>query len=104
MLQANVKKFRVQSEVWLYPSATAVWHFASLSKKQSEEITKRFGAKRRGWNSFPVSVSLGKTKWMTSIFFDKRAEVYILPLKASIRRKEEIYKGDKITFVIEIRV
>ena len=81
---------------------TAAWHFVSLSKSQSAEIDKKFGDKRRGWNSFPVSVKLGKTSWKTSIFFDKREEAYILPLKAEVRKKEGIRQGDKVTFTIKI--
>lgn len=99
-----MKVYKVTSEVWLYPSATAAWHFASLSKKQSEQITKKFGEKKRGWNSFPVFVTLGKTKWNTSIFFDKREGAYILPLKAGVRKKEGIYVGDIIRFSIVVRV
>lgn len=105
-------KYKVRSEVWLYvpvrvsasESRSGLWHFASLSRKQSEEVTKKFGHKKRGWNSFPVLVTLGKTKWNTSIFFDKREGAYILPLKAEVRKKEGVYKGDKINFSIEIIV
>ena|SRR3989338_1308786 len=94
--------YKIKSEVWLYPSATAAWHFVSLSKKQSEEIDKKFGDKRHGWNSFPVSVMLGKTKWNTSIFFDKREQAYILPLKADVRKREGVRQGDVIVFTLEV--
>lgn len=94
--------YRIKSEVWLYPGATAAWHFVSLSKKQSEEIDERFGWKRRGWNSFPVKVTLGKTNWNTSIFFDKREGAYILPLKAEVRKREGVVQGDIITFALRI--
>lgn len=95
--------YRVKSEVWIYPSATAAWHFVSMTKEQSEEIDKKFGEKRHGWNSFPVSVIVGKTKWKTSIFFDKREGAYILPLKAEVRKKERIGQGDRISLSIEYR-
>lgn len=80
----------------------AAWHFVSLSKSQSEEITKKFGEKKRGWNSFPVSVTLGKTKWKTSIFFDKREGAYILPLKAEVRKKEGIRQGQNIVLSVKV--
>ena len=102
--------YNVKSEVWLYPSATrstssgqaGAWHFVSLSKKQSEEITKKFGALRRGWNSFRVAATLGKTTWNTSIFYDKREGAYILPLKAEVRKKEGVRQGDKVN--LEVRI
>lgn len=104
--------YKVKSEVWLYvpvrvsasESRSGLWHFVSLSRKQSEEIDKKYRDKRRGWSSFPVSVTLGKAKWNTSIFFDKREGAYILPLKARVRKKEDIRQGDKINFSIEILV
>lgn len=98
-----MRRYKIKSEVWLYPGSTAAWHFASLSRKQSEEIDEKYKNKRRGWNSFPVKVKLGQSVWKTSIFFDKREGAYILPLKAEVRKKEGIYKGDMITFTLEIQ-
>lgn len=62
-----------------------------------------FGKNARGWGSLPVVVTLGKTSWKTSIFPDKREGAYLLPLKADVRKKEGIFKGDIITFYIEIK-
>lgn len=92
----------MRAKVWLYPGA-AVWHFITLLKKESEEIKKRFGAKRRGWGSLPVAVTIGKTSWRTSIFPDKKAGAYLLPLKAAVRRKEGIESGDTVAFSIKIK-
>jgi hypothetical protein len=94
--------YKIRSEVWLYPGATAAWHFVSLSRKQSEDIDKRFRDKRRGWNSFPVLVKLGSSTWKTSIFYDKREGAYILPLKASMRKKEGIKQGNRVSFKLEV--
>ena len=82
----------------------AGWHFLVVSKKETEEIKKHFGAMKRGWGSLPVAITLGKTNWKTSIFPDKKSGTYLLPLKADIRRKEEIVQGDTVTFALEIRV
>ncbi len=94
--------YSLSSEVWLYPGTTAVWHFASIPKKQSAEIRARFGMKAHGWGSLPVTVRIGKTIWKSSIFPDKKSETYVLPLKADVRRKEGIMKGDHVKFSIEI--
>lgn len=99
-----MRTYKVTSEVWIYPGMQGNWHFASLTKKQSEEITKKFGTKKKGWGSFPVTVTLGKTSWKTSIFPDKREGAYILPLKKEVRKKEGIIQGDNINFSIEIQV
>lgn len=97
------RKFSIRSEVWLYPGI-AGWHFVSLTKKQSDEITKRFGEKKKGWGSLPVTVTLGEISWNTSIFPDRREGVYLLPLKAKVRKSAGISYGDMIHFLLEIRV
>lgn len=78
--------------------------FLTVPKKQSDNIKKNFGTKHRGWGSLPVTVTIGKTSWRTSIFPDKRAGVYLLPLNAKVRKKEQIFHGDVKTFSLELRV
>jgi len=95
--------FKVKSEVWLY-LGMAGWHFMSVPKKQSEEIKKMFGAMKHGWGSLPVVVTIGKTSWRTSIFPDKKAGGYLLPLKADVRKREGISVGDTVLFSLKIRV
>lgn len=94
--------YKVRSKIWLYPGM-AGWHFLTIPKKQSEEIKKVYGEKKRGWGSLPIQVTLGKTSWKTSIFPDKKSGTYLLPLKADIRKKEGVAHGDTINFVIDIR-
>lgn len=93
--------FKVQSKVWRYPGM-AGWHFFSVPKKESKEIKERFGAKQRGWGSLPVLVTIGKTSWNTSIFPDSKEGGYILPLKAIVRKKENLYEGDKVTVTLSV--
>lgn len=96
--------YKMKNGVWLYPGETSNWHFLTLPKKESAEIKERFWTKKRGWNSLPVEAIIGKTGWTTSIFFDTRSDAYLLPLKAAVRRKENIRQGDTVAFQIRIRV
>jgi hypothetical protein len=94
--------FKVKSKVFLYPGM-AGWHFVYVPKKQSEEIKKTFGTPKRGWGSIPVIVTIGKTTWETSIFPDKKSDGYLLPLKSEVRKKEQIFSEDNITFSLSIQ-
>jgi len=94
-------KYKIRSKVWLYPGMSG-WHFVGLPKKESGQIKKIFGVKTKGWGSIPVSVMLGKSKWNTSIFPDKRSGTYLLPLKAKVRKDERVFANDIITIVITI--
>lgn len=91
----------VKSKVWLYPGM-AGWQFVTIPKKHSKIITETFGAMKRGFGSLPVAVTIGATKWKTSIFPDKKIGAYLLPLKAEVRKKENIKVGDELTLVLEI--
>src|SRR3989344_3786402 len=90
------RNFSFQANMWLYPGASAAWHFITVPKKQSEEIKKQFGKVRRGWGSVRVRVTIGKTSWDTSIFPDSKIGAYILPVKAEVRNKERISAGSKV--------
>ncbi len=79
----------------------AGWHFAGIPKKESEEIRSKIKIKA-GFGSVPVMVTIGKTKWETSIFPDKRSGTYLLPLKAQVRKKEGIFSEDTISFSLEL--
>lgn len=93
-------KYTIRAKVWLYPGETAAWHFVSLDKKTSKEIKETHGTVRRGFGSIRVTVTVGDTTWKTSIFPSKEQEVYILPLKASVRQAEDIEHGDTIAFTL----
>ena len=95
-------QYKIRANVWLYPGM-AGWHFVSVPKKQSEEVKKSFSTPRRGWGSIPVTVTIDKTTWKTSIFPDKQSGGYLLPLKADVRKKEQIFSEDIITFSLSIQ-
>ncbi len=95
-------KFTMTSKVWFY-SGKAGWYFLTLPPKPSEAIRKNFAPLARAWGSLPVTVTMGKTRWETSIFPEKRSGAYVLPLKADVRRKENIDEGDRIKFSVVIR-
>jgi len=80
------------------------WRFLTVAKKQSKLISELFGDMKRGWGSLPVMVTVGKTKWKTSIFPDKKAGTYLLPLKAEVRKKEGIEDRTTVTFHLEVQL
>lgn len=85
-------------KIFLYPSATAAWHFVPLSKPLTATLRATYGKGTRGCGMLPVEVTIGTTTWKTSVFYSKQPEGYMLPLKAAVRRKEYLYEEDKVTF------
>lgn len=73
------EKHLVQSRVWEWQGKGA-WHFATISKEDSDEIKKDWVWPRKGFGSIPVNVVIGNTSWKTSIFPEKEGS-YLLPIK-----------------------
>lgn len=90
--------------VLLWPGAQSAWHFLPVPKKESAVIRDTYGHLARGFGSLPVTATINKISWQTSIFYDGRSETYLLPLKADVRRKADIEEGDLVTCALEIRI
>ncbi|MCK9426469.1 MAG: DUF1905 domain-containing protein [Ignavibacteriaceae bacterium] len=93
--------YRVRAKVWLYQGFGG-WHFMNISTKQSSMIRTLYGIEARPFGSIPVSVTIGKTQWKTSLFPDKKSKSYLLAIKADVRRKEHIASGDTIIAQVQI--
>ncbi|MBF0267746.1 MAG: DUF1905 domain-containing protein [Alphaproteobacteria bacterium] len=91
------------AKLWLYQGQGA-WFFVTLPKKESSVIKHLSSSKRRGWGSVPVRATISQTSWKTSIFPDSKAGAYLLPVKADIRKKENLSEGSKVTVELEIDV
>lgn len=97
-------KYSFRSTVYLWPGQTAAWRFLPVPKKETADIKTKFGGHARGFGSLPVTATINKVSWQTSIFYDGRSETYLLPLKADIRRKADIEEGDAVSCALEIRI
>jgi hypothetical protein len=95
--------FTFQSEVWLTPG-DAGWHFITLPVDTADQINFFFGDHKRGWGSLPVNVTIGDTVWKTSIFTDKKASSFLLPLKSEVRKNERIVAGDTVSVELDILI
>jgi Domain of unknown function (DUF1905) len=96
-------QFEITAKVWLYHQMDG-WHFVTIPKDVTKEIDAGFADRKRGWGSLPVIAYIGATSWRTSIFSVKKEGTYILPLKAQVRKKENITAGDTLKILIEIAV
>ena len=57
--------------------------------------------KRRGFGSVKVTVTLGESRWQTSLFPNKDGS-WFLPIKAPVRRAEGIAEGDQVAVELEL--
>jgi hypothetical protein len=94
--------YKMTSEVLAYPGMGG-WRFLVVPKRHSQEIKEKFGKRAKGWGSLPVSVTVRKTAWQTSIFPDKKSGCYLLPLKSKVRAAEGIQDESKVRFSLQVR-
>ena len=79
----------------------APWFFVTVPAKQSRELKAISGLVTYGWGVIPVHVRIGKTEFQTSLF--PKDDHYLVPIKVSVRRAENLEKGDKVTVRLEVR-
>lgn len=94
-------RFEFTAELWRY-QGEAPWHFVTLPHAVSDAIDEAVG-QRRGFGSVPVAVTVGGTSWHTSLFPDKAAGSFVLPVKADVRRREGIEAGSLVAFLLRLR-
>ncbi|MBW6482950.1 MAG: DUF1905 domain-containing protein [Vicingaceae bacterium] len=94
-------QYRFAAKVWKH-SAAASWYFVSLPIKQAKEIRFHFQNLEEGWGRLSCNAQIGKTRWNSAIWFDTKHQSYILPLKAEIRKKEQITTAQQISITVFI--
>ena len=79
----------------------APWFFVTIPAEQSRAIKSISKIVTYGWGVIPVRVRIGKTEWTTSLF--PKDDLYIVPIKASVRKAESLEEGDEVTIHLEVR-
>ena len=84
--------FSFTAKVWEH-EGTGSWHFVSLPDDEADDIEEMFGGNARGFGSLRVDVTIGSTRWQTSIFPDAKRRTYVLPVKKAVRTAERLIAG-----------
>jgi hypothetical protein len=83
------------------PSSTA-WHFITITGDVADAVRAAAPGRSAAWGSVYVTVSIGKTRWQTSLFPSKEAGGWLLPVKAAVRKAERIAEGDEVQVTLSI--
>ena len=94
--------FQFEAELWEY-QGNASWHFVTLPHEISDEIDERF-PRKAGFGSVRVEVTVGSSTWKTSVFPDKQAASFVLPIKKLIRVKESLEDGDLVQIQLKLEI
>jgi hypothetical protein len=88
-------------KIWFW-RGPAPWFFVPVPEEQSRDLKAISGIVTYGWGVIPVYVQIGKTEWKTSLF--PKDDRYIVPIKASVRKAENLEQGDEVTIRLEVRL
>jgi hypothetical protein len=97
----SIGVFEFTAPLWLHPGADA-WHFLSVPREISADISDLSAGVRRGFGSVRVAVTVGGTSWRTSVFPDSRQGTYLLPVKKEVRKVERLTAGDAVRARLEL--
>ena len=85
--------------IWFW-KGPAPWFFVTIPEEQSRDIKSISGMVTYGWGVIPVHARIGSTAWTTSLF--PKDGLYLVPIKASVRKAEDLAEGDNVTIRLEI--
>lgn len=88
------------AKIWFW-RGPAPWYFVTVPEKQSGDLKAISSLVTYGWGVIPVHVRIGNTEWTTSLF--PKDGLYIVPIKASVRKAENLEEGDNVTVHLEVR-
>jgi hypothetical protein len=90
------------AELWVWAARDDTWTFVSLPPEASEDIAHLTAAPRRGFGAVRVRVTIGTSRWSTSIFPDRTSGCYVLPIKRAVRTAQSLEAGDTATITVEL--
>jgi hypothetical protein len=80
----------------------ASWYFIVLTGDVVGEIHYAAMGRTGGFGSVKVRATIGGTRWETSLFPDRKAGGFVLPVKAAVRKAESLNEGDRVTLSLRI--
>lgn len=86
-------RFEFSGKIWQHDGPGG-WYFVSLPIDISVEIREGMRSLEEGWGRLKAQAKIGNSEWDTAIWFATKLHTYLLPLKADVRKKEKLEKGE----------
>lgn len=86
---------------WTGGANNGTWHFLTIDGAAAEALSgtavmRRLEGTARGFGSLKVKARIGDTGFATSVFPSSSDGGWLLPVKASVRRAEDLAEGDEV--------
>jgi hypothetical protein len=77
-------------------------HFVTVPDEDAGAIEATAAVVSYGWGMIPVTVSIGDTEWKTSLW--PKDGLYVVPLKAAVRKAEGLELDDVVAVRLTIDI
>jgi hypothetical protein len=94
-------RYQFEGVVRLWPANEKI-HLLPLPKNISDEIFEISDGLTAGFGSLKVEARIGSVVWRSSIFPDSKSGIFELPLKAEVRKKNDLVIGSVALCEIEL--
>ncbi len=88
-------------ELWFWKGPSP-WHFLTVPDDLCGAIEAASALVTYGWGMIPVTATIGDTEWTTSLW--PKDGLYVVPVKAWVRKAEDLELGDKVTVALTLDV
>jgi hypothetical protein len=85
-----MKSLSITARIWKWPGDMS-WHFVTLPREQYEIIRKEYPK-----SMVHITATVDNTSWNTALFPHTKSKSFILPIKKSIRIKENLFEGEEV--------
>ena len=82
---------------WTGGESAISWYFITLPAPLVEPVRLASRGRAGAWGMLKVAVTVGASRWVTSLFYSKNVDSYLLPVKAKTRKAEGLVEGDDVT-------
>ncbi len=91
---------------WTSASGNGTWHFLTIDGSAGDALSatalmRRMEGTARGFGSLKVTARIGESAFTTSVFPDKASGGWLLPVKAAVRRAEDLTEGSEVLVSID---
>ena len=93
-------RYEFTAELWRWAARAEEWVFVRLPDDASADIAD-VPRPRAGFGAVKVAVTIGGSRWRTSIFPERTGGAYVLPVKKAVRTAERIEVGDVVRVGVE---
>jgi hypothetical protein len=99
-----------EAKLWRWQGATgpATWYFLTIADEAADEIRAAaamgqwLDSGKGGFGSAKVKATIGGTSWRTSVFPQREAGGWLLPVKKAVRVAENLSEDDVVRVRIEL--